>query len=62
MNIQIKFIFHDWQDATIEQARSFIKNLYKGLQGISGHEAKVEYIERNHLKGITFNELMEGVQ
>lgn len=68
-NIQIKFIYSDWKEVTKEQAKDFVESLL--ASGITCYDIKKcesndtaipklhKYIEKNYLRGITIEELLE---
>ena len=55
--IYIKGVFHGWMEVTPKQATSYIDLIRAGITGIKD-EDKNEYINRNRLKGITVEELL----
>lgn len=57
--IYIKAFFGGWKLATVEQAKKFTKSMYSGMQTVHGHDKKVELINKNHLKGITYEKLQK---
>lgn len=56
MKIEIKSLFTDWHEVSIEEAKVYVNWLLKNLQMIPQGEKK-EWIEKNRLRGITVNEL-----
>ena len=56
--IEIKSLFTDWHETTREQAKKYAKWLYNNITTMT-ESKKIEYIETNRLKGISFAELMK---
>jgi hypothetical protein len=51
--IQIKPIFSDWKEVTKKEALDFARYSYKNITTMQDDE-KVEYINKNKLRGIAF--------
>ena len=56
--IYIKAWFGDWKEVDAEKAKTFVTGLKKGM--MCSDEKKAELINKSHLKGITYEELMKG--
>jgi hypothetical protein len=55
--IQIKAFFGDWKEATKDEAKKFVRNLESGM--MCKTKKKIEIINKNHLRGITYEELFD---
>ena len=51
--IQIKAIFSDWKEVTKKEALDFARYSFKNITTMQDDE-KVEYINKNKLRGIAF--------
>lgn len=58
--IQIRAFFK-WREATPEQAFEFCNSFMNSIQTTHIREEKIEIINKNHLRGITFEELEKQV-
>ena len=56
--IEVKSFYTNWHETTKENARSYIKGLLVGMTNMPKDEIPA-YIEENHLRGISFEELMK---
>lgn len=54
--IEIKSWFTDWHEVNKEQAIKFVKVLLNGM--LISRDKKYDYIEKNHLRGISIKELL----
>ena len=59
--IQIRAFFK-WQEATPEQAYNFCIEFMNSIQTTHIREEKIKIINKNHLKGITFEALEKEVK
>jgi len=55
--IQIKAFFGDWKEVTKDEAKKFVRNLESGM--MCKTKKKIEIINKNHLRGITYEELFD---
>lgn len=53
--------FFKWQEATPEQAFEFCNSFMNNILTTHIREEKIEIINKNHLRGITFEELEKQV-
>lgn len=58
--IEIKAFFK-WSEATPEEAYNFCISFMNSIQTTHIREEKIEMINKNHLRGITFEELEKEV-
>jgi hypothetical protein len=56
--IQIKSLFSDWKTVTREEAERCVRRLFNDITAMSYNE-KLDYINKNRLRGITAEELLE---
>lgn len=59
MKIEIKSLMHGWKEVDKETARKYITHIKSGLTNVHSKD-KISYIEKNKLRGITYNELFKG--
>ena len=57
MAIQIRAFFGPWRDVDAEQARGFVRTMMGSITAIPEAQ-RAEYIEAEHLRGVTVAELM----
>lgn len=55
--IEIKFWFGDWIEADVNHARKIISNMLSDMT--CGRENAIARINKNHLRGISAQELLE---
>lgn len=60
MKIEIRAFFK-WREATPEQAFEFCNSFMNSIQTTHIKEEKIKIINKNHLRGITFEELEKQV-
>lgn len=58
--IQIRAFFK-WREVTPEQALEFCNSFMSSIQTTHIKEEKIKIINKNHLKGITYEELIKQV-
>lgn len=56
--IQVRAYF-GWHDVNKEQAKKFIEDFINNMPNVSTYLEKVEIVNRDHLKGITVQELLK---
>ena len=56
--IYIKGFFGNWKKSTKEQAIKFCKTFLDGC--LCGKDKGIELLNQNHLRGITYDELIKG--
>lgn len=56
--IEIKSAFYGWQKVTKEQAKKIVLHIKSNATGIKPEEV-IDYINKNKIRGITFEELMQ---
>ncbi len=54
--IEIKSYFSGWKEVDLETARGFVENFYNNCPNRTAKET-IEHINKNKLRGITFEEL-----
>jgi hypothetical protein len=54
--VEVRAFFSGWHKVTIQQAKKFVKHLLDNANAIKENE-KENYINKNHLRGITVKEL-----
>jgi len=55
--IQIKAFFGDWKEVTKDEAKKFVRKLESGM--MCKTKKKIEIINKNYLRGITYEELFD---
>ena len=58
--IKIKAFYGDWQPATKEQTYKFCKTFIAGAINMT-QQQKIEALNKNHLRGITYEQLIKEV-
>ena len=53
--------FFKWVEVTPEKAFEFCNNFMKGIMTANNEEEKIQMINKDHLRGITYEELKKEV-
>lgn len=56
--IEIRTLFTDWHEVTPKQARAYVSYILKNANCMP-FSARVDYLNKKHLRGTTVEELME---
>ena len=57
--IEIKAWFGDWHECDAEKAKAFCDHMMDGFTAISDREERIKIINEKHLRGITYEELLQ---
>lgn len=56
--IQFKFIISGWKEVSKEKAKELVKYKLAGITTMKTKQERIDYINKNCLKGITVEELL----
>lgn len=58
MKIEVKTFYNGWKEVSKEQAKQFVLHIIRGISAIKEEEIN-DYINKNKLRGITVEKLLE---